>query len=110
MARSSPVLTPDRATRLCKMLVALGHGPQPKQILVKKLKVEERGFFRDLRLMRQLGIHVASNNRGYVLASSLNDAVRRLPVTGLQISLADAVEISHGHLPSQRRLRRQLEA
>ena len=110
MARPIPDLTPDRANRLCKMLLALGHGPQAKDTLVKKLKVEERGFFRDLRLIRQLGINVASNGRGYVLAVSLDDAFQKLAVPDLKISLRDALELSHGHSPAQRRVRRKLES
>jgi hypothetical protein len=107
---SQPDLTPDRAHRLCKMLIALGHGPLGKDVLVRKLKLEERGFFRDLRFIRELGINVATVERGYVLAGSLDDAFTRLPVPDLKISLRDALELSHGHTPVQRRVRRKLES
>lgn len=108
MART-PDLTPDRTHRLCRMLMALGKGPLAKEALVKKLKVEERGFFRDLRLIRELGINVANNTRGYFLAGSLDDAFCKLPIPDLRITLRDALELSHGHSPAQRRVRRKLE-
>ena len=110
MARSTPDLTPVRAQRLCKMLMALGSGPQAKDKLVKKLKVEERGFFRDLRLIRELGIAVTASDNRYLLTISLDDALGKLPLPDLQLSLRDALELSSGYAPTQRRVRRKLEA
>ena len=110
MARTTPDLTPVRANRLCKMLLALGHGPQLKDVLVKKLKVEERGFFRDLRLIRQLGINVTANDNRYLLTMSLDDALEKLPLPDLKLSLRDALTLSHGQSPTHRRVRKKLEA
>lgn len=110
MARRTPDLTPDRTHRLCKMLMALGKGPLGKDALVKKLKVEERGFFRDLAFLRSLGIDVGNNTKGYFLAISLDDAFCKLPIPDLRITLSDALELSHGPTPAQRRVRKKLES
>lgn len=106
----TPDLSPVRAHRLCKMLIALGHGPQPKEKLVRKLRVEERGFFRDLQLMRKLGIAVTATGNRYLLMMSFGEALSKLPVPDLKLSLRDALELSHGHSPTQRRVRRKLES
>jgi hypothetical protein len=110
MARTQPDLTAARANRLCKMLMALNGGPQAKDDLVRKLRLEERGFFRDLKLIRQLGIAVASADNRYLLTISLNEALSKLPVPDLKLSLRDALELSHGQSPTHRRVRRKIEA
>lgn len=110
MPRPSPELSPTRAQRLCRMLMALGEGPQHKNALVRKLKLEERGFFRDLRLMRQLGINVTANKHRYLLTISLAEAFGRLPLPRLKLSLQDALVLCNGSSPAHRRVRRSLEA
>ncbi|CAN5455435.1 hypothetical protein BH11PLA2_BH11PLA2_31990 [soil metagenome] len=110
MARPCPEITADRANRLCKMLFALGDGPQAKDRLVKKLKLEERGFFRDLRLIRDLGISITHHDNQYLLTASLEDALRKLPVPDLKLSLADALDLARGQAPVHKRVRKKLEA
>ncbi len=108
MARRKPDLTPERASRLCKMLRVLGNGPQPKDILVRRLGVEERGFFRDLKLIRELGITIDSSGSSYRLTSGLDDALYRVPMPDLKLSLREALELSQGRSPVHRLLRRKL--
>src|SRR5207253_231940 len=52
------ILTPQRAARLYKLLILLGEGPQTRQFLLRRLKLDIRGFYRDLESLRALGIEV----------------------------------------------------
>ena len=110
MARPQSDITPDRASRLCKLLFILGEGPQDKQTLADRLALEDRGFYRDLRYIRDLDIRISSKKSRYVLLTSLNDALERLPVPDLKLSMRDALELAGGQSPAHRRLRKKLVA
>jgi hypothetical protein len=108
MARPQTDITPDRASRLCKLLFILGEGPQDKQTLADRLALEDRGFYRDLRYIRDLDISIKARKSRYVLLTSLDDALDRLPVPDLKLSMRDVLFLARGESPVHRRLRRKL--
>src|SRR5262245_27003202 len=68
--RVSPALkavTDERARRLARLLQLLGAGPQTRAALTRHLRLDVRGFYRDLELLRAAGIAVTLENRRYVL-------------------------------------------
>ena len=52
---SKPV-TADRAARLYRLLQLLSRGPQPRATLIRRLRLNIRGFYRDLDLLRKAGV------------------------------------------------------
>ena len=51
-------VTPERFVRLVRLLHLLGRKPVNRQMLTQRLKIDIRGFYRDLGLVRAAGISV----------------------------------------------------
>lgn len=60
--------------------LALGRWPLTRHQILRKLRIDVRGFYRDLEALRELGVEVviADDNR-YSLAINLEEALARLP-------------------------------
>jgi hypothetical protein len=102
-------LTPPRAARLYRLLTLLGHGPQPRPALLRKLKLDVRGFYRDLEALRGLGIEIHPDAQArYGLTGELDDALAHLPFPDPGLSVGDALQLSNGASPAHRRLRRRV--
>jgi predicted DNA-binding transcriptional regulator YafY len=117
MAKRSPTraaeatrsVTPERARRLYRLLRLLEAGPQARGTLARKLKLDVRGFYRDLELLRDAGITVAMRNRRYHLDQDADEAVHLLPMPDPRLSLGEARLIAKGRTSAHRKLRQQLE-
>ena len=71
-ATPTTTLTAPRAARLHKLLTLLGEGPQTRRQLLTRLRLDIRGFYRDLEALRGLGIEVtAVVGNKYALAGEL---------------------------------------
>lgn len=105
-----PAVTAGRAGRLYKLLLQVECTARPRDALLKKLKVDVRGFYRDLELLRGLGIGVASDGERYRLEGELDDALGRLPFPDPGLSLRDALRLAQGRTESHRKLRGRITA
>jgi hypothetical protein len=105
-----PAVTAGRAGRLYKLLLQVERTARPRDALLKKLKVDVRGFYRDLELLRQLGIQVASDGERYRLDGDLDDALARLPFPDPGLSLRDALQLAQGRTDAHRKLRGRITA
>src|SRR4051812_40096121 len=104
-------LTPSRAARLYRLLTLLGAGPQTRPILLRKLKLDVRGFYRDLEALRSFGIEIHPDELArYGLATDLDDALARLPFPDPGLSVRDALQLASGASPAHRRLRQRVNA
>ena len=103
------VLTPQRAARLFRLLSLLGDGAQTRVSLLKRLKLDLRGFYRDLEFLRSLGVEYSSGNHRYCLKCDLDTALARLPFPDPGLSLKDAMQLSRGSSESHRKLRKKIE-
>lgn len=103
-------ITAQRANRLYRLLCLLGRGPQTRGTLARKLKVDQRGFYRDLERLRSLGIGVTAVGNKYHLEGDLDDALALLPVPDPGLSVREALVLARGHTPVHRRFRQRLEA
>ena len=74
-------LTGQRAARLFRLLTLLGDGPLTRPQILRKLRIDVRGFYRDLEALRGLGIEVyfGDDNR-YGLAIDLDEAPGPAPL------------------------------
>jgi len=108
-ADADSVLTPQRAARLYRLLSLLGKGSQTRVSLLKQLKLDLRGFYRDLEYLRSLGIEYSTGNHRYCLTCDLDSAFDRLPFPDPCLSLKDAMQLSRGPSEAHRKMRKRIE-
>ena len=102
MGRKKPdagvaALTAERAGRLYRLLTLLADGPQTRPALLRKLKLDVRGFYRDLEALRAMGIVIAPNDdHKYALDGSVDDALTRLPFPDPGLNVQDALQLARG--------------
>jgi hypothetical protein len=102
-------VTADRAARLYRLLVLLGKGAQTRAVLTRRLNLAIRGFYRDLEVLRIIGIEIALIDGRYVLRDRLSEAINRLPFPDPGLTLADARLLAKGRSAAHLKIRRQLE-
>jgi len=107
---ATKTVTPERAARLHKLLQLLGTGPQTRSVLMRRLSLDIRGFYRDLEVLRAAGIAVQLQNRRYVLEQDVDEAVARLPFPDPRLTLGEAKQLAKGRTRAHRKLKEQIEA
>jgi hypothetical protein len=105
-----PHLTAPRAGRLFRLLTLLGAGPQPRDAMMKKLKVDQRSFYRDLELLRARGVEVTVDGTRYALVGDVEAALAKLPVPDPGLIMRDALVLARGDTEAHRRFRRHLDS
>jgi biotin operon repressor len=101
-------ITTERAARLYRLLTILSDGPQRREALLKKLKLNERGFYRELELLRARGISVDPADNKYHLVGDLDTALAKLPVPDLKLNVREALTLAKGPTSAHRKLQSQL--
>ena len=71
-------MTAERILRLYRLLSLLGT-PRKRETLTLRLKIDVRGFYRDLDSLRALGVEVMQEEGRYRLAETVDTALSRLP-------------------------------
>lgn len=106
-----PSLTSQRAGRLYRLLTLLGGGPQTRPALLRKLKLDVRGFYRDLEALRGFGIEIAPNDdHKYALAGDVDAALAKLPFPDPGLSIHEARQLAaNGTTAAHRKLRARLD-
>src|SRR5205807_3868060 len=72
-------VTAERAARLYRLLRLLAAGPQKRNTLTKRLRLDVRGFYRDLELLDRAGIVISLAQHRYTLKGNARDAIAPLP-------------------------------
>lgn len=104
-------LTAQRAARLYRLLTLLGDGPQTRRLLLARLKLDVRGFYRDLETLRAFGIEVTPGfDTRYTLDGTVDDALARLPFPDPGLNVRDALQLANGTSPAHRKLRQRVNA
>jgi hypothetical protein len=105
-------LTPLRAARLYRLLTLLGDGAQTRNFLLRRLKLDIRGFYRDLEALRSLGIEVETtgDETRYALAGELDDALARLPFPDPGLTVRDALQLADGSTAAHRKLKQRVHS
>ena len=102
-------LTPQRAARLYRLLTHLDEGPQTRRRLLSRLKVDVRGFYRDLEALRGLGIDITCGlDNKYLLVGTLDNALARLPFPDPGLNVREALQLANGSTPAHRKLRQKV--
>jgi hypothetical protein len=105
-ASAAVILTAPRAARLYRLLTVLGDGPQTRRVLLLRMKVDVRGFYRDLELLRDLRIDITlgPDNR-YTLPISLDESLARLPFPDPGLSVRDVLQLCNGSTAAHRTMK-----
>lgn len=109
---SAVSLTSLRAARLYRLLTLLGSGPQTRGFLLRRLKLDVRGFYRDLGALRLLGIEITTTNdeTKYALEGDLDDALAKLPFPDPGLNVRDALQLSNGSTAAHRKLKQRVNS
>jgi hypothetical protein len=93
------------------LLTSLGEAPQSRQQILRKLRIDVRGFYRDLEALRCLGVevHVSDDNR-YSLTIDVDEALARLPFPDPGLNFRDVQQLSKGETPAHRKLKRRINS
>jgi predicted DNA-binding transcriptional regulator YafY len=105
----SPAVTAQRAARLYRLLSLTAEKAQTRTILLRKLRVDLRGFYRDLELLRSLGIGIPADGDRYQLLGTIDDALARLPFPDPGLSLREALLLCNGRTDAHRKLRTRVK-
>lgn len=103
-------VTVERATRLSRLLKLIAKTARPREVLLGKLGLDVRGFYRDLKTLRDRGIDVVVAGDEYKLGEELDQARAKLPCPDPLLSVADLRVLSKGHTDAHRKLRRLLDS
>jgi hypothetical protein len=110
--KPSPLLfrsvSAERAERLYRLLQILGTGPQTRATLTRRLRLDVRGFYRDLELLREAGIVVPLRERRYTLEIAVAVATHRLPFPDPGLTLGEAMQLARGRSLAHRKLKKQI--
>ncbi len=101
-------VTAQRAGRLCKLLRLLGTGPQTRSALARRLRLDVRGFYRDLDLLRRAGIAVILEETRYHLEEDAKAAIARLPFPDPHLTLGEAMQLARGRTAAHLKLKKQI--
>ena len=104
-------LTGQRAARLFRLLALLAQTPLTRQQVLRKLRIDVRGFYRDLEALRGLGVDVqpAADGR-YCLVIDLDDALAHLPFPDPGLNFRDVQQLAKGESPAHRKLKRRINS
>jgi hypothetical protein len=108
-AEERPALTLQRFTRFYRLLQLLGEGPQTRAVLLRRLRVGVRDFYRDLEALRGLGIVLSVVAGSYRLDEAAAAAQDRLPFPDPHLTLGEVRRLVKGRSPAHQRLKEQLD-
>lgn len=97
-------VTAERASRLYKLLHLLGKGPQKRDTLIRRLRLDVRGFYRDLELLSEWGIVISLVQHRYILEEDADEAADRLPFPDPRLTLGEVRQLVKGRTKAHRKL------
>lgn len=108
MKRKSPTpppLSTERAARLHKLLKLIAGSARPRATLLAKLSLDTRGFYRDLRYLRSVGVEIGTSGDKYLLVGDLDLARGRVPLPDPGLTLDEAHQLARGTTAAHRKLK-----
>lgn len=108
MKRTSPSaapLTAERATRLHKFLRLIAGTARVRTTLLTKLGLDTRGFYRDVRYLREVGVEITTVGDKYQLVGDLESARGRVPLPDPGLTLDEAHQLARGTTAAHKKLK-----
>ena len=106
---SVATVTLERAARLYRLLITLGKAPQTRAAVTRRLRLGVRGYYRDLEVLRTVGIVVELAGGKYHLREDAAAALERLPFPDPNLNLGEARQLAKGRTRAHKKIRQQLE-
>jgi predicted DNA-binding transcriptional regulator YafY len=100
----APTVTAERFVRLYRMVKILAAGAQTRETLTRRLRLDVRGFYRDLDLLRSSGVSIGLAAGRYTLEQKADDALALLPFPDPRLTLGAAKTLATGRSPVHRAL------
>jgi predicted DNA-binding transcriptional regulator YafY len=101
-------VTAARVARLYRFIRLLAKGPMLRTVLLRRLGLNQRGFYRDIELLRAVGIRVQPDDGRYSVMPGFEAAVNLLPFPDPQLSLGEAQRLARGNTSAHKTLRRRV--
>jgi hypothetical protein len=101
-------VTLDRFARLYRLVQFLSGGPRTRDRLTRHLRLDVRGFYRDLEVLRAARIGVTLTEGRYALADDPEEALTRLPFPDAHLTLGEAQQLAKGRTKAHRYLQEQI--
>ncbi|HTT83820.1 MAG TPA: hypothetical protein VMF67_10095 [Rhizomicrobium sp.] len=97
-------ITRERFVRLYRMVKLLAGGLRTRENLARRLRLDVRGFYRDLDLLRSSGVSIMLAHGRYTLEQDAEDALALLPFPDPRLTLGAAKTLAKGRGPVHRAL------
>jgi predicted DNA-binding transcriptional regulator YafY len=107
---SARALTAERIARLFQLVMILGRKPIARIALLRRLRINQRGFYRDIEHLRRIGIGVIASDGQYALQLDVDSALSRLPFPDPRLTLGDAIQLAKGRSKAHQQLRSRVNA
>lgn len=105
-----PALTPERFSRLYRLITLLGDRPRTRRQLLTLLGLDVRGFYRDMELLREVGIPILYQDTHYTLDGTAPGLLERLPFPDPHYTLGEMRRLARGRTRLHQQLRDSIEA
>jgi hypothetical protein len=105
----SRTVTAARVARLYRLLRLLAAGPLTRSALLRRLGLNQRGFYRDIEVLRAAGIHVSPRAGHYSLDPDFAAAVERLPFPDPGLTVGQAQRLARGKTAAHRILQARVD-
>jgi len=102
---ASRTVTPERAGRLHRLVRLLGAGSQTRSSLARRLRLDTRGFYRDLEFLRSTGLRIDVQGQRYILEDPVKQALGKLPFPDPGLTLSEAMQLAKGRTPAHRKIK-----
>jgi hypothetical protein len=99
----------ERANRLYRLLRLLDSGPKTRAVVLQRLQIDIRTFYRDLELLRECEIVIKLDKRKYSLVEPASTLIPRLPFPDPNLTLGEAKLLAKGRTGVHKKLRGFLE-
>jgi hypothetical protein len=104
-----PGVTPERFARLYRLVRLLAAGSHARADLARRLRLDIRGFYRDLEVLRDAGIAVTVTNGLYGLKGKSEDALELLPFPDPRLTLGEAQQLAKGRSTIHSKLKSHIQ-
>jgi predicted DNA-binding transcriptional regulator YafY len=99
----------ERAVRLNKLITLLDGATRNRDVLLKKLGLDVRSFYRDIAYLRELGIEVEAEDAKYKLETKVDVARSKLPLPDPGLTVEEAKQLTKGTTTGHLKMRQILE-
>lgn len=106
---SATGVTPERFLRLYRMVRLLASSPQTREAIARRMRLDVRGFYRDLDLLRSSGVAITLEAGRYTLTQDAEDALANLPFPDPHLTLGEARMLAKGKSAAHRALTQTLD-